>query len=167
MKKKYEVKLSRKDKKILESIVKSGSEKARKITRCRILLMSSDGWSNSEIASALSISFNTVTDANERYVKEGLESAINEKNRSGRPQIFDGKERANITALACSTPPEGNSQWSLRLLADKAVELKIVDSISHTDVARILKKTKSSLISKDNGVLVKSRRPSSRKWKKS
>lgn len=167
MKKKYEVKLSRKDKMFLESAVKSGIRKAREITRCRILLLSADGWNNTRICEALSITSTMVRDVCGRYVEEGLESAIGEKKRSGRPEVFDGKERANLTALACSKPPEGHSQWSLRLLADKAVELKLVDDISHTDVGRILKKTKLNLISKDNGALVKSHRRSSPKWKKS
>jgi hypothetical protein len=108
-----------------------------------------------------------VRDVCGRYVEKGLEAALGERKRSGRPQIFDGKERANLTALACSTPPEGHSQWSLRLLADKAVELGYVDEISHTEVGHILKKTKSNLTSKDNGASAKSPRRSSRKWKKS
>ncbi len=69
---------------------------------------------------------NTISNICRRYLKEGLESAINEKPRCGAPLIFEGKLRAQITALACSTPPEGRSQWSLRLLADKAVELELV-----------------------------------------
>ena len=90
----------------------------------------------------LSINSNTVSNICRRYVEEGLEAAINEKPRPGAPTVFDGKLKAKITALACSTPPEGRSQWSLRLLSDKAVELDLVDSISHEDVRRILKKTK-------------------------
>ena len=75
---------------------------------------------------------------------EGLESALNEKRRPGAPRKFKGRDKAKITALACSTPPEGHSRWSLNLLADKAVELKIVDEISHISVHRILKKTNSN-----------------------
>lgn len=141
-KKEYAIKLSIEDKTTLKGIVKKGLEKSRKITRCHILLLSDKKKSKKEIAEVLSISPTTIRNICERYLNEGLESALNEKYRSGAPTIFDGKCKANITALACSKPPNGHSQWSLRLLADKAVELSIVDSISHTDVGRILKKTK-------------------------
>jgi hypothetical protein len=74
-----------------------------------------------------------------------VESAIEERPRSGKPPKFSGKQQAKITALACSTPPEGRSRWTLRLLADKVVELELVDDISHKSVGEILKKTNSSL----------------------
>ena len=142
----FKVKLKAKEKKTLKDIVKKGTEKARKITRCRILLLCDAKKSKKMIASMFSVTPNTVSNICGRYIAEGLESAINEKPRSGAPTIFDGKLKAKITALACSTPPEGRSQWSLRLLSDRVVELGFVDSISHTDVGRILKKTKSNLI---------------------
>jgi len=138
----FKIKLKSKEIKILKGIISKGTEKTRKITRCRILLLCNENKSKNVIASVLSINPNTVSNTCRRYVEEGLESAINEKPRSGAPTLFDGKVKAKITALACSTPPEGRSQWSLRLLSDKAVELGLVDSISHTDVGRILKKTK-------------------------
>lgn len=142
----YKIKLSMKDRRELNSIIKKGAEKARKITRCRILLLSTQKYSQQSIAEMMSVTSHTVRNVCLRFIEEGLESAINEKPRTGAPGIFDGKQKAKITALACSKAPDGYSQWSLRLLADKAVELKIVDSISHTDVGRILKKTKSSRI---------------------
>jgi putative transposase len=138
----FKIKLKAKEIKVLKSIVSRGTEKARKITRCRILLLCNENNSKTTIASILSISPNTLSNTCRRYIEEGLESAINEKPRSGAPTLFDGKLRAKITALACSTPPAGHSQWSLRLLSDKAVELNLVDAISHTDIGRILKKTK-------------------------
>lgn len=138
----FKVKLKEKEVKILKAIIRKGVEKARKITRCRILLLCHAGKNKKEIASVLAINPNTVSNSCRRYITEGLEAAINEKPRSGAPTLFDGKLRAKITALACSSPPEGRSQWSLRLLSDKAVELDLVDSISHEDVRRILKKTK-------------------------
>jgi putative transposase len=142
----FEIKLKAKEIKLLKAIIGKGVEKARKITRCRILLLCNAGKSKTEIVSMLSINPNTVTNICRRYIEDGLDSAINEKLRPGAPTIFDGKLKAKITALACSTPPEGRSQWSLRLLSDKAVELDLVDSISHEDVRRILKKTKLSPI---------------------
>jgi transposase len=138
----FKVKLKAKEVKTLKYIINKGVEKARKITRCRILLLCHENKSKTTIASMLSINSNTVSNTCRRYIEEGLESAINEKSRSGAPTLFDGKLRAKITALACSTPPKGHSRWSLRLLSDKAVELNFVDSISHMDVGRILKKTK-------------------------
>jgi transposase len=138
----FKIKLKAKEIKILKSIISKGEEKARKITRCRILLLCNENKNKATIASMLSINPNTISNTCRRYIDEGLDSAINEKPRPGAPTLFDGKLRAKITALACSTPPEGYSKWSLRLLSDKAVELDLVDSISHTDVGRILKKTK-------------------------
>lgn len=138
----FKIKLKAKEEKVLKALISKGTEKARKITRCRILLLCHANRPKKEIASAFSVDLNTISNVCRRYLEEGLEAAINEKPRPGAPTLFDGKVRAKITALACSTPPEGRSQWSLRLLADKAVELTLVDSISHMDVGRILKKTK-------------------------
>jgi transposase len=104
--------------------------------------MSHEGYGQKEISEALSISRNTVRNVCKRYLTEGLESAMSEKPRSGAPKRFQGKQLAKLTALACTEAPDGHSQWSLRLLADKAVELAIVDDISHMHVGRILKKTK-------------------------
>lgn len=138
----YEIKLSKREENILNKYLKRGDSKARKLTRCRILLMSHQGYEQSEISETLSITRVTVRKTCHRYLEEGLESAISEKPRSGAPSIFEGKQLAQITALACTEAPDGRSQWSLRLLADKAVELCIVDDISHSQVGRVLKKTK-------------------------
>lgn len=137
----FKIKLKPDEKKTLEALVSKGKENARKITRCRVLLLCHANEKKTRIASLLSINKNTISNICHHYITEGLETAINEKPRSGAPTKFDGKLRAKITALACSKAPNGRSQWSLRLLADKAVELEFVDSISHTDVGRILKKT--------------------------
>jgi transposase len=96
------------------------------------------------IAEKLEISPATVGRIRQRYAEGGVDVAINEQERSGRPPGISGVERASITALACSTPPEGYAQWSLRLLADKAVELELVESISFSAVGKILKKTLSN-----------------------
>jgi len=138
------LKVTKKDQKKLKELSQSGTLKARKLNRCRILSLKSQGKTLYEIANMLRMSKVTVNEICKRYEKEGLEQALNERPRSGAPSIFSGKQKAKITVLACSNAPEGHSQWSLRLLADKAVELKLVDSISHTDVGRILKKTKSN-----------------------
>ncbi len=138
------LKLTKKDQKELQKLSRNGTLKARKLNRCRILLLKAQGKSQVEIAKLLKMSPVTVNAICQRYENEGLDGALNERPRSGKPSIFSGKQRAKITALACTNAPEGHSQWSLRLLADKAVELKLVDSISHMDVGRILKKTKSN-----------------------
>jgi transposase len=142
----FKVILKANEREKLKSIVSKGREKARKITRCRVLLLCDERRRKKMIALLLSINPNTISTICRRYNEEGVESAIHEKPRPGAPRLFDGEARAKITALACSTPPEGYSRWSLRLLSDKAVELNLVDSISHTDVGRILKKTKLSPI---------------------
>lgn len=145
MRKKIQIRLKAKDRKRLQEIVKRGEAKARKITRCHILLLSDKKESNGKISRTLDIALLTIRRIQQRYVEGGVESAIEERARSGKPPKFSGKQQAKITALACSTPPEGRSRWTLRLLADKVVELELVDDISHKSVGEILKKTNSSL----------------------
>ena len=117
---------------------------ARKLNRARVLLLSDEGHPNGrktdpEIAEVLDISTATVGHIRRRFVQKGLEAALNEKPRSGRPKQISGSQRAAVTALACSEPPEGYAKWSLRLLADKVVELELIEHISHTKVGDILK----------------------------
>jgi transposase len=135
------IKLKAKEKKVITDLLNKGSEKARTLTRCRVLLLLDKGERTGVIQKTLSIDSKTVTNIWHKYQKNGLESTIYERPRSGAPTIFDGKLKAKITALACSNPPEGYGKWSLRMLADRAVELDYVDSISHTEVGKILKKT--------------------------
>ncbi len=146
MRTKYRVKLKAKEYKLLKELKNKGKESARKITRCRILLLANEGRSDTEIIEALEVARNSIRQVRERYVLDGIESALNERSRSGAPEKFSGSKRAKITALACSSPPEGRNRWTLRLLADKLVELKIVDSISYKTVERTLKKTNLSPI---------------------
>lgn len=138
------VKLEAKERKLLKELISKGKESARKLTRCRILLLADEGRSDTQIIQALGTARNTIREVRRRYVNEGLEAAINERPRPGGPAKFTGAQKAKITAIACSNPPEGHSRWTVRLLADKVVELKIVDDISHMSIQRILKKTKSS-----------------------
>jgi putative transposase len=102
----FKIKLTAKEKKVLERIIRKGTEKASKITRCRVLLLCHANERKKTISSLLSIDNNTISNICRRYLEEGLEAAINEKPRSGAPTLFDGKARAKITALACSVPPE-------------------------------------------------------------
>lgn len=140
--KQFLVQLSEPERHRLQKIVRSGKDKARKITRCRILLLADKtGKTDAQIADALNVCLATIFHIRRRYAQEGVERAIGEGTRSGQPPKFKGRTAAKITAIACSTPPDGQARWSLRLLADRLVELKIVSSISHQSVGNILKKT--------------------------
>lgn len=145
--KNHRVKLNEQERQYLQKIVESGKDKARKITRCRILLSAdeSKGKTDQEISDALNVCLATIFNIRRRYHHGGLEHAIEEAPRSGQPPKFTGKSMAKITAIACSKPPEGRSRWSLRLLADRVIELDIVETISHQSIRNILKKTNSSL----------------------
>jgi transposase len=156
MPKKYRVELSKAQREILQELTSSGTIKVRAYKRARVLLLAdeaqADGSKTDEqIATRVDISIPTIQRVRRRFVEEGLEAALNEKSRPGGRPKFSDRQRAAVTALACSEPPEGRARWSLRLLADKLVELEQVDSISHKTVGEILKKTNFSLTSKDIG----------------
>ena len=149
MSKKYRVFLNGKKRSDLKRLVNTGTEKARKLTRARILLLTDEspsGLSNKdkEIMDSLGVCARTVAATRERFVEEGIQGALNEKARSGRPREFTGREEAKLTLIACSDPPEGRNRWSVRLLADKLVEMEVVDSISRESVRKYLKKGMSS-----------------------
>ncbi len=137
------VKLNEQQRQYLQKIVETGKDKARKITRSRILLLADEtnGKTDEEISDALNVCLATIFNTRRKYHHDGLEGAINERPRSGQPIKFKGKDRAKITAIACSKPPEGHSKWSLRLLSDRIIELDIVEDISYESVRNILKKT--------------------------
>ena len=126
----------------LEVRIKKGKHAARVITRCRILLLVHQKKRYDSIASMLGVSHSTITRIKKRYLSGGVKGAIYDLPRSGRPLRFTDKQEASITALACSTPPKGYGRWTLRLLADRAVELALVEGLSHTGVRGILKKTR-------------------------
>ncbi len=125
----------------LTTIVKRGTTTARTQTRARILDLLHRGQHPQAISSVLHVSLQTIFNVKRRYLSEGFEAALFDKARSGRPVRIDGTQRAKITALACSAPPKGYARWSLRLLADKAVELQLCEAVSHNAVKEILKKT--------------------------
>jgi transposase len=145
----HHVNLTKEERSKLERMTTVGKIGVRKLKRCQILLLADESHEQGQktdqaIAEKLDTSLATVSRTRVRYAKAGLKGALNEKARSGRPPGVSGEERAKVTALACSTPPDGFSHWSLRLLADKAVELELVEQISHTTVGDILKKTLSN-----------------------
>ena len=149
MSKKYRVFLNGKKRSGLKRLVNTGTDKARKLTRARILLLADECPNGSskkdkEIMEALGVCARAVALTRQRFMEGDIEEALNEKPRSGRPQEFTGREEAKLTLIACSEPPEGRNRWSVRLLADKMVELEVVDSISRESVRKYLKKGISS-----------------------
>jgi transposase len=138
------IQLSREERGSLKTLFRSGKGKNRRLTRARILDLLDRKVPPAKIAQTLSCGVATVYNIKRRYESEGFESALTDKPRSGRPVEISGAQRAKITVLACSAAPEGHACWTLRLLADKSVELGFVESISHNTVKEILKKTDSS-----------------------
>ena len=143
---KHQVVLSPKQRKQLEALSQRGAISARKLTRARILLLADQNnpqgaMNDKQIHRILNVSQATIIRVRKKFATCGLDAALEELSRRGRPLKFDGYQRAQITALACSDPPEGHSQWSLRLLADQLVELDVVEGISPETVGTILKKT--------------------------
>jgi transposase len=151
MKKKYPVNLSKTQRDDLKRLIASGTAPARKLNHARILLKADespegDGWVDERIAEAVESSQPTVARIRRQYFEEGIDAALNRpppKRQYHRK--LDGEQEAHLVALACSESPEGRTRWSLRLLADKLVELEVVEDISHQTVRRTLKKTNSSL----------------------
>jgi hypothetical protein len=149
--KKYLVTLTADEREHLAGLLAAGKRSALTLTRARILLKAdqADGgpaWEDARIAEALDCGVRTVERIRQRFVEQGLEAALGRKpqDRPSRERKLDGWAEARLIALACSTPPEGRQEWTLQLLADRLVELKIVDSICDETVRRVLKKTRSS-----------------------
>jgi len=140
MMKKQHVKLSDEDREFLETLIRQGELIAKAYRRALALLELDRGQTYIEVSKILQVTNSTVSTWAAKYRESGLEVLV-DKPRPGRPIEIDGNERARVTALACSDPPEGYAEWSLRLLADKAVELGYCEHISHTSVKNILKKT--------------------------
>jgi transposase len=154
----YRVILTTEERKELEAMTHKGKTHARKFIHARALLLcdaGSDGpaWNVSDVAEALGVSSRSIEHLKKRFVEEGLEAALERKAREKPPRdiIFDGAFEARLLTLACSDAPEGHRRWTVRLLADKAVELGIADSVSHMTVQRVLKKTNVSLTSGNTG----------------
>lgn len=146
--KKYIVRLTDEEREGLTQLVSKGKAAARKLTRARVLLIADvgergPGWTDESIAEALDVGRRRVENIRRRFVEEGLEATINRKKRCRPPRerILDGAKEARLIALCCGNPPEGRARWTLRLLADKLVELDIIESISHETVRQTLKKT--------------------------
>jgi putative transposase len=138
--KKEHLKLTEADKKYLTELLNKGQAKARVIRRAIGILQLDQGATFQKVAELLGVDYYTVSIWCRKYVETGLQF-LSDLPRSGRPIVFNGEERAKITALACSETPDGRAKWSLQLLADKAVELELVETISPSKVRELLKKT--------------------------
>ena len=146
--KRYVVRLEPGERRRLRELVSTGKAAAYKIRHANILLQADEsksgpGWSDSRISEGLGVSVRAIEYLREQFVKEGLEACLGRKKRQTPPVApkFDGRKEAKLLAVACSQPPNGNERWSLRLLADRVVELKIVDAVSHETIRRVLQKT--------------------------
>ena len=150
--KRYPVGLDQTERDYLLELIASGTESARKLTRGRILLKADEGelgpaYADKDIKEALEVSIPTIQRTRKIFALEGLTAALTPKKRSkpSRPKKFDGEKEAHLIALACSEVPEGHARWTLRLLAEKMVELNPVSSVSHETIRRTLKKTNLAL----------------------
>ena len=152
MRKKHIVQLTDSERSQLVAITKKGMNKARTIKRANILLMSAEGQTDKAITNLLQTSTRTIGRTRKRFHENGLEAALYEQPRSGRPRKLDGKQEALLVAFVCSEPPAGRSCWTMQLLADKLVTLQVIDSISDETVRRILKKMNLNLGKKPPGV---------------
>jgi transposase len=149
--KKYLVTLTAEERHSLHALTAAGKASALKLAHARILLKADQAeggpaWPDQRIAEALDVGLSTIARVRQRFVEQGLDAALGRKpqDRPSRPRTLDGRAEARLIALACSAPPDGRKEWTLRLLADRLVELQVVDAVSDETVRRVLKKTRSS-----------------------
>ena len=145
--KRYRVTLTGEERAELETLVKKGKGSASRLRRARILLMADEeqsggGWKDAEIAKALSAHQRTVERIRQTCVEMGIESALNHtRPKKSRPKVLDGEKEARLVQLACTAAPDGHEEWSMQMLADKLIELEVVETISRETVRTTLKKT--------------------------
>lgn len=149
--KKYKVTLTAEERERLAGLIAAGKAAARKLAHARVLLKAdqadgSPAWPDGRIAEAVEVSVATVERARQRFVEQGLDAALSRKrqDRPSRQPVLDGAAEARLIALACSEPPAGRKEWTMQLLADRLVELKVVGAVCDETVRRCLKKTRSS-----------------------
>jgi transposase len=154
----YRVTLTKEERKELEAMTHHGKTHARRFIHARALLLCDAGvdgpaWNVADVATALGVTSRAIEHLKKRFVEDGFKAALERKPREKPPRevIFDGAFEARLIALACSDAPEGHRRWTVRLLADKVVELKFAESVSHMTVQRVLKKTNLSLTSANTG----------------
>lgn len=149
---KYLVDLTDEERQYLHDVIRKGKTTARRVARAHVLLQATAGATDTEIAATLHLGIASVHRIRQRFVDEGLPAALGERPRAGSPPVLTGKQAAFLVALACSTPPAGRHCWTLKLLADRFVELRQIDMISPDTVGRVLKKTISNPGNAKNGV---------------
>jgi transposase len=151
--KRYVVRLSAEEREGLAGLVRKGTVAARKRMHAQVLLQADEsergpGWTDARIAEGLGIGVRTVESIRERLVEEGLEAALNRKKQSrpSRERLLDGEKEAKLIAISCGEPPAGRERWTLRLLADRLVELRVVESISHETVRQAMGKKRAEAV---------------------
>ena len=166
--KRYIVTLTADERQALHDLIAAGKAASQKLAHARILLKADaapggPAWPDARIAEAAEVSVATVERVRQRFVEQGFEAALVRKrqDRPSRERKLDGRAEARLIALACSAPPAGRKEWTMRLLADQLVELEVVDAISDETVRRTLKKTRSSRGGRSSGASRPRRTPSS------
>jgi transposase len=144
MAKRYIVTLTDEERAQLERLTRSGKASARMIRRARTLVLAADGRIDEDISAALGVGVSTVERTRRRCVEEGVEAALVERARPGAEPKLDPTAQTTVIALACTSPPEGRDRWTMQLLADRVVELRLAPDISAESIRRLLKKTGSS-----------------------
>ena len=150
--KRYAIELTTEEREQVNQLIRAGKHAARIISRARILLRIDDGWKAPQITAALDVSEGTVYRVKRRYSEEGLDGVLRDRVQANRFRKLDEKGEAHLIALACSDAPEGQDHWTLQLLADRMVELGVVESLSYETVRLRLKKTSSSPGGSSSGV---------------
>ena len=149
--KKNSIELSKEQRNQLEEVITKGTAPARKIKHAQVLLKIDSGkegpnWSDKQIKEAFDVSPTTIWHIRRRFLEQGLDHALSRRPQPERPEKrkIDGEKEAHLMALTCSTPPEGHQRWTMRLLADKMIELEYIEQVDHTTVWKVLKKTNSN-----------------------
>ena len=166
--KKYLVTLTTDERDQLTAMIAAGKAAAQKLAHARILLKAdqADGgpaWTDERIAEAVEVSTATVERVRQRFVEDGVEAALTRKkqDKPSRERVLDGAAEARLITLACSPPPDERARWTLRMLADKLIELEVVEAVCAETVRRTLKKTSSSRTRRNSGACRRGRRGSS------
>ncbi|HEY7356311.1 MAG TPA: helix-turn-helix domain-containing protein [Ktedonobacterales bacterium] len=145
------VTLTPQDQAILRAFIQQAKANGRTLTRARVLLKASEGWSDADLVRAFDVDQTTVRRVRQRFQQGGLPAVLAEQHQTRRRQALTGEQAAHLIAIACTPAPAGHDHWTIRLLADKAVELGFVASIAKDTIHRLLKKTNSNPGDTSNG----------------
>ena len=151
--KKYLVKLAPEERTQLESLTRRGTASVRKVKRALVLLAVDEGDKDEVIADKVGVSTGTIARIRQRFAEEGMEAALSERPRPGKAPLLGGPQEAHLLALACSPAPTGHAKWTVRLLADRLVQLDLVEAVSHQTIWRVLKRGTSNPGSASSGAL--------------